>query len=144
VSFIQPRRAARQALSVAALGFGWAYYAPLVLDPNGRLAVRVVRHSIRHDILALTVFDELPAQGWQLLYLAAISFPFLLSPYRPFRLFGLTLAASGVISHLVFRHAFESVWCFFAAALSLQLCYAFRDLHARREGPSVGPAAPSP
>jgi hypothetical protein len=146
VAFVDPRKPVRQMLSVLALlglAFGWTLYAPAVIDSERLLRVRVMHHSIRYDVFTLPAFDRVPAEAWQLAYLAAICCPFLVSLNRQFRLFALTLAASGVISHLVFRYAFESVWCFFAAALSLQLSYAFRELRAPGEEPHVRPLAPS-
>jgi hypothetical protein len=38
------------------------------------------------------------------------------------------LAGSAVAAALLFEHAFVSVWCFFAAALSAYLCYVFRAM----------------
>jgi hypothetical protein len=48
--------------------------------------------------------------------------------------FGGLLAASVVVSQGLFAYAFVSVWCFFAALLSLLLCYFF----ASRTPPTPG------
>jgi hypothetical protein len=147
VSFIDPRPGAKQVLSAAALlalVFGWALFAPILLNSGQWLTIRVVRHSIRYDFQILPAFAVVPGMFWQLLYLASICCPMLVSFDRRFRLFALTLAVSAVISHVVFRYAFESVWCYFAAALSLQLCHAFHELRTPEGGPKPYSAARSP
>ena len=147
VACIEPRRGLRQFLSVLsllALVFGWALYGPVVFDPLGRLDLRVLHHSIRYDVRATSAFDQFPGFGWQLCYLATISCPLVASANRQFRIFGFTLALSWALSHLVFRYALESVWCFFAAALSVQLCYAFRELPAWDKEPPVRALVPRP
>ncbi len=131
VSFIETRNTVGQLLSgvsLLALVFGWALYAPILLHSDRWLSVRVVRHSVQYDFAVLPAFNALPAGVWHLLYLGCISCPLFVSFNRPFMLFAVLLAVSALISHLVFWYAFESVWCFFAAALSVQLCYAFREL----------------
>jgi hypothetical protein len=99
----------------------------------------VAHHSIRYNFTPLPAFDVLAGECWRLLYLASICCPLLVSLNRHFKLFAASLAVSAAVSHLVFWYAFESVWCFFAAALSLQLCHAFRQLPAPREGGGCTP-----
>jgi hypothetical protein len=147
VASFEPRKGTRQMLSVLALGalaLGWALYAPVVFDPQGRLSVRVAHHSIQYDLHPLSSFALLPGEFWQLGYLASICGPLFASCDRRFRLFALTLAVSWLVSHLIYRYALESVWCFFAAALSLQLCHAFHALRPRERGPAADPASASP
>src|SRR5260370_22685815 len=107
-AFIEPRRAVKQLLSVIALlalVFGWALYAPVLLDSERRLGIRIIHHSIQYDLRILPAFDKVPAKWWQLLYLASICCPLLVSLDHRFRLFAMTLAISGMISHFVFRYA---------------------------------------
>lgn len=54
-------------------------------------------------------------------YVFATTSSFLLSSHRPLRWFGVTSFIAAVISWWFFAHAFTSVWCFFAAALSIGL-----------------------
>jgi hypothetical protein len=145
VSFIEPRERVRGLLSVVALlalGAGWALYAPIVLDPQ-RLSIAVVNHSIRYHFIPVPAFERVPGEFWRLLYLATICCPLLVCFNRHFRAFAWTLAISGVVSHLVFWYAFESVWCFFAAVLSVQLCYAFGALPAQEREEGGNRVAPS-
>ena len=44
------------------------------------------------------------------------------------RVFGILLGVAAVVSRLVFVYAFASVWCFFAAALTLHLCHALTQI----------------
>ncbi len=146
VSFLEDRKPIKQFLSLVALlavGLGWALYTPLVLD-SARLSVGAAHHSIRYDFTVLPAFDVLGGECWRLLYLASICCPVLVSLNRHFMLFAISLAVSAGISHLVFWYAFESVWCFFAAALSLQLCHAFRELPLPREGARPQFQGPAP
>jgi hypothetical protein len=96
-----------------------------------------------HNFTVLPAFDLLAGECWRLLYLASICCPLLVSLDRHFTLFAISLAVSAAISHPVFWYAFESVWCFFAA-LSLQLCHAFRYLPTPREERTTQPEVPLP
>ncbi len=142
----EPRGSSRRLLTVVgllALVGGWALYAPVVLDPERRLDVHVVHHSIQYDLHPAAAFGLLPGEFWTTAYLASICCPLLLS-HRGLRVLAVTLAAAGVISYVAYRYAFESVWCFFAAAISLQLCYRFRPSprpDERRGVPSAAPPA---
>jgi hypothetical protein len=119
-------------LAGALLGsaFGWTLYAPTVQGSDRWLSVRMVHHSIQYDLTVLPAFRMVPPVCWTLLYLAVVFAPLLLSSDVYFRLFLVTLALAAAVSYVFFRYAFESVWCFFAAVLSLQLCHAFRHLPA--------------
>jgi Family of unknown function (DUF6629) len=147
VAFIEPRTGTKQffsAVAMLALVSGWALYAPLLLNFGKWLTIRVVHHSIQYDFRVLAAFEAVGGAFWQLLYLGSICCPLFVSFTGPFRLFAISLAISAVISHFMYRYAFESVWCFFAAALSMQLCLAFHELRTPEGGPRPCPVAPSP
>jgi Family of unknown function (DUF6629) len=59
-------------------------------------------------------------------YLAVVGLCPLLSTHRILRLFGLTILLTGLITAFINRVTFISLWCFFAAVLSL-LLYLFLD-----------------
>ena len=42
-----------------------------------------------------------------------------------------TIAVSAAVTQIHFRYAFISIWCFFAAWLSLHICYVLYRLPAR-------------
>jgi hypothetical protein len=135
-------RALFWAFGIGALAFGWVLYGPVVFDPDGRLSVRVVRHSIHYDVAAVGAFAYPPGLFWALLYLASICLPLLVSLDRRLRVFALSLAFSWAVSYLAFRYAYESVWCFFAAVLSLQLCYVLYRLPPQGKEPTLRSGTP--
>lgn len=66
-------------------------------------------------------------------YLAAVGLAPMLSSHRIIRLFGFTVFVSGIITVIVNRITFVSLWCFFAAVLSL-LLYLFLDKKGKPKG----------
>jgi hypothetical protein len=132
VLFLERRPAARRWLAAATLlglALGCSLYLPLALDAGRWLEVTVVRHSIRYNPRGLPAFAVAPHGWWDCAYGAVTLAPFFLGPLdRRFTSFGVLLAASLAVSLLLFVHAQLSVWCFFAALLSLQLCFAFYRL----------------
>jgi len=112
-------------IALLGLTFGGFIYAPLVLDTGQWLQVGVRHHSIQYQIGKLPVFDVLAQPWWHLFYLVLVATPLLASPDRRFAIYYSTVAVAAAISHVLFWYAYISVWCFFAAILSSQLCYIF-------------------
>lgn len=123
---------------LTALGFvgGLLLYIPVVLHPD-LLVVTVRHHSVSYDITHSAVYRLMPVAWWQGLYLAVVALPVILAPARGFTLFGVMLIAAAVVSHAFYWYAFASVWCFFAAVLSLYLCYLFRRLRGSNDATST-------
>jgi hypothetical protein len=124
--------------ATAVLSVVWlALYAPVALDPDQWARAHVVRHSIDYDTDSLPGFRVVPRALWRLAYLAFICGPLALA--RPGGgggtslrvLGGGVVAALFAVSYLVYWYAFTSVWCFFAAILSLALTVLFARLPAR-------------
>lgn len=87
------------------------------------LTVSVQEHSIIYEIetgYRSTVSIPLPASA---LYALTILLPLLLSSYRHLRVFGVLAAVSMGLTSVFYDYALISVWCFFAALLSLYLGY---------------------
>jgi len=128
-----------------ALGLAWTWlYWPILWDPSRWLVTEVMHHSIRYDYGQIPGFDIAPRMAWRGGYVLVISIPLVVAFSRGKRsagsavwsiLGGLALAASFIVSAYAFWYAFTSVWCFFAAALSLCLCYLFYQLPHR--GPQI-------
>ncbi|MBI2775568.1 hypothetical protein HYX58_06165 [Candidatus Dependentiae bacterium] len=55
-------------------------------------------------------------------YLMATFLPFLIAPRRVAQFFGILVILSYAIAYLLYHYAVVSVWCFFAAGLSVLLC----------------------
>jgi hypothetical protein len=62
------------------------------------------------------------------LYAFTILLPLLLSSHRHVRVFGVLAALASVFTSEFYQYAYVSVWCFFAALLSLYLVFMIRQL----------------
>ncbi len=102
-------------------GYGALLYLPLVFQPDW-LTVQVVRHSIEYDTRLL--FDPWVSQEVdRLVYALIVLIPFALASNRALKGFGATIALSAITSHWLLHQVFVSVWCFFAAVLSLLIVW---------------------
>lgn len=114
----------RRALVVLAgvgLLFGIAFYLPMAADGGRGIDPVVLGHSIRYDLTHVPVVKSGEWWLWMVGYLAAVTVPLLVSRNRDLRPLGAAVALFAIVSYLVFQYAFASVWCFFAAILSLYL-----------------------
>lgn len=82
-----------------------------------------------------THFDVAQAHAWHgyingitsLLYIIATIVPFFIARDKIFWLLGALIAVSYVVSYVAYFEAFASVWCFFAALISLLVYVLVRD-----------------
>jgi hypothetical protein len=104
----------------------WLLYYPLVTGDHALLRTTTVHHSIFYDYYDLPIYDYNVARPvLQLLYVASVGLPMALGSVSWGRFPALVLAATAAVSAVVYYYAFVSVWCFFAAVLSLSLCVLF-------------------
>jgi hypothetical protein len=128
-------------LTVVGLAWLWLYL-PLAADPAKWLTTEIVQHSIRYDVGELPAFALAPRFVWRAAYLAIICVPLVIGRLDPGAnrgsnpITGLLVAGLFGVAYFLYWHAFLSVWCFFAAILSLLLCRAFYRLPVRNAGPS--------
>lgn len=125
----QPRIGLRRVLfgiSVVAIASGLFVWAPLAAGGNTVLSIDVAGHSLRYEFESALAFDWLPRLAWQAAYVVAVSLPFLIMESRALRYFGIAVTISAIATHVAFAVAFISIWCAFAAVLSLWLCLYFR------------------
>jgi hypothetical protein len=108
---------------------GLTMYVPLLLDP-AVLQVQASHHSLYYDMETSPVFARMPLIYWELLYVVIVAVPALISQTSGVPLLGVAVVVSAGITHVFFWYATVSVWCFFAAVLSLYLCYAFWKMPA--------------
>ena len=101
--------------------FGLLLYVPLFFHPDW-LVVRLERASILYDT-TLILEQWMPRTVIRLAYATLVVVPLLLSGNRYIRLFGLIIMVSVLFSAVVYKYAFVSVWCFFAAVLSAYIVY---------------------
>jgi hypothetical protein len=119
---------------VALFGFiaGGVVYSALLLHPEW-LSVQVEGHSLVYTVsspIRGPVRLPFPASA---LYGLIILVPLLGSSHRQVRIFGGLVAFSIAVTSAAWGYAFVSVWCFFAAALSLYLVLILREHRARRD-----------
>jgi hypothetical protein len=113
-------RASRQRLLNGALAFGAVASAValamlLTLQPTASIS----GHHIKYDFYRASSAVE----AWLLLvgYAVPTVTPFFLSSRRGMATIGLTLSVALVVTVIVERETLTSVWCFFAAILSVQI-----------------------
>jgi hypothetical protein len=91
-------------------------YVPLFLGMT-TFYVTVINHSIAYITNRSILLDTLLLA----LYLFSIVTPLLLVSEAQMKILGVLLLVSIVITFFFYRYAFYSVWCFFAAVLSLYI-----------------------
>lgn len=128
------------ALTVLSLGWFWALYFPLLVEPDTFLSVSIVHHSILYSYSDLVVYQYIPRPVLRALYVVFTVVPMVTGPNVLGRLPGLMLVVATITAAALFEYAFISVWCFFAAGLALYLCVVFYRMPA----PPTGPGAPAP
>lgn len=120
-------------LAMTALGalIGVLLFVPTALAPSW-LLVGVDHHSLRYNIDPSPIFHAIPGAVWQAGYIAAVATPLFVSSEHKLVHAGVAIVLSAAITRVFFDYAFASVWCFFAAALSLYVCFVFYTLRPRR------------
>jgi len=108
-------------LIILGAAHGLSMYTPLWFNKDW-LIVELVRQSIVYK--AILIHDEfVPRIVMRILYALIVVIPLLISGDRFIRIFGLIILISVVISTVFYSYAFISIWCFFAAILSLYILY---------------------
>ena len=138
----EPRRKALfVALSLATTGWFWILYYPLLVGPESLLTIQPVHHSIQYDYPQLPIYGYVDKLPLRVLYFLSVALPPILTTEQRFgRIPGLVLGASAFLAAIVFNHAFVSVWCFFAAVLSIYCCIVFYRLPAPTKDNSGRPS----
>lgn len=101
--------------------FGCSIYFPLLIN-DGWLTVKILNHSIVYEVNYIYEMI-MPKGAVSLIYASLIFIPMLLSSNGHIRFFAIILLMSGVFSYTLFLYSFISVWCFFAAIISLYIVY---------------------
>ena len=94
-------------------------YVPLLLKPAW-LTASIVKHAINYDLI---FFSDayVSQQVVTAFYACVILVPLMLSSDRYHRLLGGLIVLSGIFSWAFFDWVFVSVWCYFAAVISLYI-----------------------
>jgi hypothetical protein len=73
------------------------------------------------------------------LYLAATILPLFVSSVKRMWVFGILIGVSCLVTGIFFAHYLTSVWCFFAALISITIYWILGGLMGRPEQPLKGP-----
>jgi hypothetical protein len=115
-------------LTIALIGllFGASLYLPLWIYPDW-LSVVIVHASIVYQ--TQLIYDRFLSRDMiYLIYLAIVLCPLYLSNLDRVRFFAGLIALSMIASRYFFNYAFVSIWCFWAALLSLYIVYIVKTL----------------
>ncbi len=96
--------------------------AVILLHPDW-MVVGVKQHSITYKVHAPFHGHIHSPISPALLYALTILIPLLFSSHKHIRVFGWLAAGSSVLTSMAYEYAYVSVWCFFAALMSLYLVY---------------------
>ncbi len=99
--------------------YGLLMYVPLLFHEDW-VTVKLAGHSIKYKLILLHE-GYVPLKVRNLIYGIFTLLPLLSASDRYIKVFGVMIVFSLVITSLYFDHAFLSVWCFFAAVLSLYI-----------------------
>lgn len=114
---------------------GTLVYSVMLSHPEW-MSVGVREHSVTYDFsVPWRSPFHLPITP-AALYALTILVPLLLSSHRLIRIFGVLVVLSSVLTSSAYGYAYVSVWCFFAAVLSLYLVYMIRHLVAAGRVPT--------
>ena len=115
---------------------GALVYSSMLLHPDW-MSVAVREHSINYGFsVPYRSSINIPIAA-DTLYALTILVPLLFSSHRRIRIFGGLVALSMVFTSAAYSAAYVSVWCFFAAVLSLYLVYMVRQLAAESKSISA-------
>jgi hypothetical protein len=114
----------------------WVLYLPLLMEPEMLLTTSIQHHSIAYNFDDLAVYHYLPVLAVRILYLLTVTIPLVISSDRGGTVPALLVAGTVAVSLVFFHYAFVSVWCFFAAVLSIILVGVFYHLPAPHPYPS--------
>ncbi|HEX5377953.1 MAG TPA: DUF6629 family protein, partial [Phenylobacterium sp.] len=81
---------------------------------------------LAHEHIVYDPPDHPPSLGVPLAYLAAVALPLLMSSQRTILALGVIVMVGSVVAYLFYFEAFQSVWCYFAAAASVVILGHFQ------------------
>ena len=113
--------------TLAILGglYGASFFLPILLNEDW-LSVAVVHRSIVYQ--TTLIYDGIVSrQVLRVVYAAIIVGSLFICSAKKIRLFAVLMFVSVIAANLFFDYAFTSVWCFFAAILSVYVLYIVRE-----------------
>jgi hypothetical protein len=114
------RKILKSLLVLGVLGSAYLAYSLLLFD----LKAEIIGHHIKFKQGYAIHF---PAFGF-IFYFIPTVFSLFVSSIKNIRILGTAILVSAIVSMLFFRIYFTSVWCFFAALISIGIYFIVRDL----------------
>ncbi len=129
------RREIMRGFAMLGAATGTLAYAVIVSHPEW-MSVTVMQHSVVYTYsVPFRGPSELPITE-ATFYALVVLVPLLISSRRHIRTFGILVTLSLVVAADAYSYAYISVWCFFAAALSVYLAYM---LNGGKREPAASP-----
>lgn len=94
--------------------------------------VAIINHSIAYKLT--DAYQEIPTYGAWLLwvwYRLTVVVPSFLSSFKEINFLGALLLISDALAYLFWKTTFTSVWCFFAAGISIWVFYVLKRIHLK-------------
>jgi hypothetical protein len=124
-----------RALAGIGLLYGLYFNLPIWLDPQ-RLSVSLHNHSLGYEFQLLYPTRAMVLLGYAL-YVLTIVAPLVLSGDRHIQRLGGLVVVTLLLTAGFFSAGFISVWCFFAALVSLYVGYIFLQAQETRSQPPL-------
>lgn len=106
--------------------YGALLYFPLCND-GSLFKIKVVSGSIYYA--TGFIFDDLVPKNFSfVVYALIILVPLFISSNRRVNVLGSLIFLAAIVTYILFSYAFSSVWCFFAAILSIYVVYAINQV----------------
>ncbi len=118
------RRRFFQVICGLGFGLGMFLYLPVLWAPD-TLDIELSKHSIQYNNVRMFPTETTKIIA-RLLYALVICIPLVGSSDKGVRGFGYLIVASVAAGFLFASYAFTSIWCFFAAILSVYILYVLR------------------
>lgn len=103
---------------------GLLAFIPSLINPHS-VQVHMCARSIQYDFY--TVISAIIGTSWaRYIYIAVIILPLWISRNWAIKLLGTLILISVIVTYWLYSYAFNSVWCFFAAFVSIYVVYVIR------------------
>ncbi|MEE9614254.1 MAG: DUF6629 family protein [Thermodesulfobacteriota bacterium] len=107
--------------SIGAFVFASFFYFPLLIG-EGKVSVEISQRSVYY--ITNILYDAfVPREVPGAVYSSFVAFPLVFSSNENLRHFGWTIVVAFIPAFFIYYYAFTSVWCFFAAIVSLYIVY---------------------
>jgi hypothetical protein len=124
------------AITILGAMYGLSLFIPLILR-DGWLVIELAQHSLLYKTTMIYdgIIDRQIVRG---IYALQVFLALVLSSNTRIQVFGIIILISVVGTFVFFKYAFVSVWCFFAAILSVYLLFALRSERRSNTGAEPG------